>query len=163
MIVVTGLGVSFLILSKIGWPHPGFFVSTTTTPVDPTKMAVLPPPPFNMNRLSLSFSTSTTRGASAWGAPPARCWALVASDSAPTISNTPRTIALFILASLGPARAGPDCRLNSSLSGLRLPEPERRAGRIDDDAQNIDAQHCIQFGAKCKRQERRECRIPSGA
>ena len=32
MIVVTGLGVSSLILSRIGWPQPGFFVSTTTTP-----------------------------------------------------------------------------------------------------------------------------------
>src|SRR5580704_5599734 len=141
MIVVTGLGVSSLILSRIGWPHPGFFVSTTTTPVDPTKMAVLPPPPFNMKRLSLSFSTSTTFGASACGAPPARCWALVASDSAPTISNTPRTIALFIRTSLGPARAGPCCRPNTSLRGLRFPEPERRAGRIDDDAHPPGAHH----------------------
>ena len=33
MIVVTGFGVSSLILSRIGWPQPGFFVSTTTTPV----------------------------------------------------------------------------------------------------------------------------------
>ena len=62
MIVVTGFGVSSLILSRIGWPQPGFFVSTTTTPSAPTKTAVLPPPPFSMNRLSLSFSTSTTFG-----------------------------------------------------------------------------------------------------
>ena len=33
MIVVTGLGVSSLILSRIGWPQPGFFVSTTVTPL----------------------------------------------------------------------------------------------------------------------------------
>src|SRR4029450_13536587 len=32
MMVVMGFGVSSLILSRNGWPHPGFFVSTTTTP-----------------------------------------------------------------------------------------------------------------------------------
>jgi hypothetical protein len=52
-------------------PSPsGFFVSTTTTPAEPTKTAVLPPP-FNMNRLSRNFWTSTTlRGAAAPAAPP---------------------------------------------------------------------------------------------
>src|SRR2546422_11333179 len=69
MIIVTGLLVSPLILSRIGWPHPGFFVSTTTTPLAPTNTAVLPPPPLSTNRLSLSFSTSTTFGAGGcWGA-----------------------------------------------------------------------------------------------
>ena len=62
MIVVTGLGVSSLILSRMGWPQPGSFVSTTTTPLVPTKTAVLPPPPLSMNRLGLTFSTSTTFG-----------------------------------------------------------------------------------------------------
>ncbi len=63
MMVVTGLGVSSLTLSRMGWPQPGSFVSTTTTPVVPTKTAVLPPPPLSMYRLSLIFSTSTTFGA----------------------------------------------------------------------------------------------------
>src|SRR2546429_815582 len=62
--VVTGLSVRVLILSRIGCPHPGFFVSTTTTPLVATNTAVLPPPPFSMYRLSFSFSTSTTFGAS---------------------------------------------------------------------------------------------------
>ena len=59
------VGVSSLILSRIGWPQPGFFVSTTMTPFVWTNTAVLPPPPFSTNRLSLSFSTSTTFGAAA--------------------------------------------------------------------------------------------------
>src|SRR3990170_654401 len=63
MIVVTGLGVSSLILSNSGWPHPGFLVSTTTTPVAVTKTAEFPPPPLSTNRLSFSCSTWTTRGA----------------------------------------------------------------------------------------------------
>ena len=33
MIIVTGLSVTVLILSRSGWPQPGFLVSTTTTPV----------------------------------------------------------------------------------------------------------------------------------
>ena len=46
----------------MGWPHPGSLVSTTTTPFEPTKTAVFPPPPLSMKRLSLTFSTSTTFG-----------------------------------------------------------------------------------------------------
>ena len=62
-------------LSRMGWPHPGFFVSTTTTPVDVTNTAVLPPPPapLSTKRLSFSFSTSMTFGAGASGA---RGWLL---------------------------------------------------------------------------------------
>ena len=43
--IVTGFGVSSLILSRIGLPQPGFFASTTVTPLAVTKTAVLPPPP----------------------------------------------------------------------------------------------------------------------
>jgi hypothetical protein len=43
--VVTGFGVSSFTLSRIGWPQPGFFASTTVTPLAVTKTAVLPPPP----------------------------------------------------------------------------------------------------------------------
>src|SRR5437764_737193 len=32
MIVITGLSVTVLILSRIGWPQPASLVSTTTTP-----------------------------------------------------------------------------------------------------------------------------------
>src|SRR2546429_4385228 len=60
MIVVTGLSVRVLIFSRIGCPHPGFFVSTTTTPLAAMNMAVFPPPPRNTYRLSRSLSTSTT-------------------------------------------------------------------------------------------------------
>ena len=42
-----GFGVSSLILSRIGWPQPGFFASTTVTPFAPTNTAVLPPPPLS--------------------------------------------------------------------------------------------------------------------
>ena len=56
-IIVTGLFVSSLILFSSGWPHPGFLVSTTVTPLACTKTAVFPPPPRSTNRLSLSFST----------------------------------------------------------------------------------------------------------
>ena len=35
-----------MILSRIGWPQPGFFESTTTTPLAVMKTDVLPPPPF---------------------------------------------------------------------------------------------------------------------
>src|SRR5688572_23062107 len=49
----------------IGCPQPGFFESTTATPLAMTKTAVLPPPPAprSTNRLSLTFSTSMTFGA----------------------------------------------------------------------------------------------------
>src|SRR5687767_7413146 len=90
---VTGLGVSSLILPRIGCPQPGFLVSTTATPFAITNTAVLPPPPSprSTKRLSLSFSTSTTRGFSP--APPAGgCWcAVTVSDSAPTATRPPRT------------------------------------------------------------------------
>src|SRR5437667_2075235 len=98
MIIVTGLLVSPLILSRIGWPHPGFFVSTTTTPLAPTNTAVLPPPPLSTNRLSLSFSTSTTFGAGG-------CWyAATASVSEPTASSTTRTMSLLIASLQGGTR-----------------------------------------------------------
>src|SRR5678815_1702123 len=96
MMVVMGFGVRSLMRSRIGWPHPGFFVSTTTTPDAPMKTAVLPPPPVSMNRLSRSFSTSTTLGA-ACAAPAAGCCeAATASDRAPTVSNVARTMILFM-------------------------------------------------------------------
>ena len=41
--MVTGLFVTDLILSRIIRPHPGHFVSTTTTPVPAMNTAVLPP------------------------------------------------------------------------------------------------------------------------
>ena len=65
MMRTTGLLDSSLILSRMGWPQPGFFVSTTVMPFAPTNTAVLPPPPFRTNRLSLSFSTAITLGAAA--------------------------------------------------------------------------------------------------
>jgi hypothetical protein len=43
MILVTGFDVSSLILASTGAPHPGFLVSTTVTPFDWMKTAVLPP------------------------------------------------------------------------------------------------------------------------
>src|SRR5438105_15477685 len=90
MIVVIGLGVSSLILSRIGWPHPGFFVSTTTTPLAVTNTAVLPPPAaggddLSTYRLSLSLSTVTTFGPCCCGG----C-ALTAA-SAPSASSVPST------------------------------------------------------------------------
>src|ERR1700682_4571343 len=98
MIIVTGLLVNPLILSRIGWPPHGFFVSTTTTPLVPTNTAVLPPPPLSTNRLSLSFSTSTTFGAGG-------CWdAATASVSEPTASSTIRTMMLLIACLLGRER-----------------------------------------------------------
>jgi hypothetical protein len=48
MIIVTGLLVSVCIFSRMGLPHPGFLVSTTTTPVAVMKTPVLPPPPLSM-------------------------------------------------------------------------------------------------------------------
>src|SRR5437773_50348 len=93
--VVTGLLVSSLILSRTGWPQPGFFASTTTTPVPVMNTAVFPPPPLSTNRLSLSFSTSTILGACC-PAPPA-CRAATTIDSAPTPISTPRATLLFIL------------------------------------------------------------------
>jgi hypothetical protein len=62
MILVTGFGVSSLIFSRIGAPQPASFVSTTVTPLAPMNTVVLPPPPFNTYRLSLSLSTCTTFG-----------------------------------------------------------------------------------------------------
>src|SRR5262245_61366907 len=62
MIVVIGLLVSSFTLPIIGCPQPGSFVSTTVTPAAVTNTAVFPPPPLKMNRLSASFSTSTTFG-----------------------------------------------------------------------------------------------------
>src|SRR4249920_1560977 len=79
MIVVIGLSLIFLIWSRIGWPQPGFFVSTT----------VLPPPPLSIHRLSRSFSTSTTRGAAAAGG----CWnAPTPSDREPTVTRAARKV-----------------------------------------------------------------------
>jgi hypothetical protein len=92
-IVVTGFGVSSLIFASSGCPHPGIFVSTTTTPAVVTNTAVLPPPPFNTNRLSRSFSTSMDGGAGCWDA-------TTAIDKPPPTSRRPRTTSLFIRAML---------------------------------------------------------------
>ena len=62
-------------------------MSTTITPLAVTNTAVLPPPPFSMNRLSLSFSTSTTFGLPC-GCPLLRRFAAI--DRAPNASRTPR-------------------------------------------------------------------------
>ena len=45
MIIVIGLSVTVLILSRSGCPQPGFFVSTTTTSVEVMNTALFPPPP----------------------------------------------------------------------------------------------------------------------
>src|SRR5262245_44453549 len=89
MIVVMGLLVRALILSRIGCPQPGSLVSTTTTPLVATKTAVFPPPPFSTNRLSLTFSTSTT-----FAPPPPGgcCAAIAASESAPMPITALRTM-----------------------------------------------------------------------
>ena len=96
MIVVTGLSLSSLILLRIGWPHPGFFVSTTVMPSVRTKTAVLPPPPVpvSMNRLSRSFWDSTTFGAAA---PAGGCWnAATPSDRPPTVTSDARKMIRFM-------------------------------------------------------------------
>src|SRR5262245_37245725 len=97
MIVVTGLVVIVLILSSNGWPQPGFFVSTTMTPVAVMKIEVFPPPPaasaLRTKRLSACFSTLI---AEADGFGGACCCAATAIESAPTISKPPRTIRLVI-------------------------------------------------------------------
>src|SRR3954465_3970121 len=92
MIVVMGLSLIFLIWSRIGWPQPGFFVSPTVMPSVRTKTAVLPPPPLSIQRLSRSFSTSTTRGAAAGG-----CWnAATPSDREPTVTRAARKVIRFM-------------------------------------------------------------------
>ena len=94
MIVVIGLSLSFLIWSRIGWPQPGFFVSTTVMPSVRTKTAVLPPPPLSIHRLSRSFSTSTTLGAAA---PAGGCWnAATPSDREPTVTRAARKVIRFM-------------------------------------------------------------------
>jgi hypothetical protein len=45
MIVVIGLSVTSLIFAISGWPHPGFLVSTTTTPLAVMNTPLFPPPP----------------------------------------------------------------------------------------------------------------------
>src|SRR5688572_4443809 len=92
MMRTTGLLVSSLILARIGWPQPGFFVSTMVTPSAPTNTVVLPPPPRSMKRLSLSLSTSTTIAAGAAGC----CAAWTASVSAPIAIRAPSTTSRFI-------------------------------------------------------------------
>src|SRR5712692_1986896 len=87
----TGLLVSSLILSRIGWLQSGFFASTTVTPPAMMNTAVLPPPPFSTNRLSLSLVTSRTFGAAAG------CCAATTSDKAQATTSTPRTIIRFML------------------------------------------------------------------
>ena len=49
-IIVTGLFVTFLIASSSGCPQPGFFVSTTTTPLAVMKTELLPPPASSSRR-----------------------------------------------------------------------------------------------------------------
>jgi hypothetical protein len=43
MIVVTGLFVTVLSLSRIAWPQPASLVSTSVTPLSVMKIATLPP------------------------------------------------------------------------------------------------------------------------
>src|SRR6476646_3047417 len=94
MIVVIGLSLIFLIWSRIGWPQPGFFVSTTVIPSVRTNTAVLPPPPFSIHRLSRSFSTATTLGAAApavflWNPAPPR-------EREPTATRPARKVIRFM-------------------------------------------------------------------
>ena len=48
MIIVTGSSVTVRTLSRMASPHPGFLVSTRTTPSPVTRAAVFPPPPVIM-------------------------------------------------------------------------------------------------------------------
>ena len=90
---VTGLGVSSLILSRIGCAPAGVLrVHDRDAVRAVTKTAVLPPPPFNMNRLSLIFSTSTTLGPCCAGA----CTPRAASDAAAIAISVPTTIVRLI-------------------------------------------------------------------
>src|SRR6185503_6790021 len=104
MSVVTGLSVSVLILSRTGWPQPGFFESTTTTPVEVMNTDVFPPPPLRTYWLSFSFVTISP---SADGA--GACCA-TAIDSVPTTSNEPRMMRRFML-----------CLRSGDYTGIRDP------------------------------------------
>ena len=100
MILVTGFDVSSLILASTGAPHPGFLVSTTVTPFDWMKTAVLPPlslagsAVLRMNRLSRSFSTVSCPGA---GPCAAARRTRTEMDNAPNAITAPRTTALLML------------------------------------------------------------------
>src|SRR5438876_9674435 len=98
MIVVTGLSVTVLILSRIAWPVPGFFVSTMTRPLAVVKPAVFPPAPVIIHRLSLTFLMSSIGGPAGprprpsprpWpGAPAGGFWnPATAIDNAPTATS----------------------------------------------------------------------------
>ena len=93
MIRTTGFVLSSLILSRIGVPQPGFFVSTTVMPSAMTNTAVFPPPPLRRKKLSLSFSTSTTLGAGG-------CWyAFTAIDNVAIATSVESTMARLMRAS----------------------------------------------------------------
>src|SRR5262245_46718588 len=65
------------------------------TPLLATNTAVLPPPPFSTQKLSFSFSTSTTFGAADCAPPAAGCWkAATATD--PAASSVMSTMTLLI-------------------------------------------------------------------
>ena len=94
MIVVIGLSVTVLIRSRIGWPQPGSFVSTSSTPLSVTSTAVLPPlnssilemlEPVMTYKLSFTFSIVVAFSAAAVG----RCG--VAWRAETTIESVPKT------------------------------------------------------------------------
>src|SRR5678815_751220 len=97
-----GLLVSSLILSRIGLPQPGFFASTTTTPLLEMKTAVLPPPAVlgslrSTKKLSFSFSTSMTFGALGLAAGAAGgCCAVAMKDNAQSARRVVKTRTRFM-------------------------------------------------------------------
>ena len=90
---VTGFGVSSLILSRIGWPQPGFFVSTTVTPLavhEHGGVAAAALPQDEEVVLELLDLDDPRRSAR----PRRLLDAATVIDSAPTAISTPSTIAL---------------------------------------------------------------------
>ena len=118
MIVVIGLSVIFLTLSMIACPDPGFFVSTSTTPLfSVTKIVVVAPGAllwlkigswyrFGRMRSSCRLMTggalprpraARPRPSGAW--PAGACWARTAATpiaAAPAATTTERTTARFM-------------------------------------------------------------------
>src|SRR4029453_4232798 len=109
MIVVIGLSVTVLIRSMIGFPHPGSFVSTSTTPLSVTSTAVLPPlnasilemlEPVMTYKLSFTFSIVVAFSPAAVG-PSGIAWrAETTIESVPNTTIAARTVVLRFIALL---------------------------------------------------------------
>src|SRR5262245_6651132 len=106
MIRVTGLSVTVFSLSRIAWPQPASFVSTSVTP--PSVINTATSPPLNVvrsaglelvrtYRLSFSFSRSMTRGPAAWAA--GGWYAATVMEIAPMAVRTANTSSLFFMVS----------------------------------------------------------------